>query len=47
MECKARFLIPHDDSEGLAFGFLVKENIYREMQRKPGIHPTLKETMLE
>lgn len=47
VECKARFLIPSDDNEGLALGFLVKKNIYREMQRKPGIHPMRKETMLE
>lgn len=47
MECKARFLIPSDDNEGLALGFLVKKNIYREMQRKPGIHPMRRETMLE
>ena len=35
-----------DDKEALAFGFVVRRNIHTEMQRKPGMHPIPKETML-
>lgn len=45
--CKIRFLLPHDNKEDLAFGILVKENMYKEMRRKSGIHPIPKETVLE
>lgn len=45
--CKIRFLLPHDNKEALAFGILVKENMYKEMRRKSGIHPIPMETVLE